>query len=155
MDSPNPAGTIWLTRDALASLQACPDYQRALVAYVAVLGVAERTGAFFYTDDVEAIGWLRERHLLVLEDDGAYSLGPIVPPRPAPVTPCVYCGDPATDLDHVVPRVRGGKGKGNLVPACAPCNRAKSTHDVRQWVEGSGRDWPAVEKRLLEKGIVL
>lgn len=43
---------------------------------------------------------------------------------------CVYCGERfATEelsLDHVEPRMRGGDSSdGNLVTACAPCNRAK------------------------------
>jgi 5-methylcytosine-specific restriction endonuclease McrA len=44
---------------------------------------------------------------------------------------CRYCGAPATTVDHVVPRSRGGSDDPtNLVAACARCNRAK----------GAGRD---------------
>lgn len=44
---------------------------------------------------------------------------------------CVYCGDrleiETATLDHVVPRAHGGPHlPGNLVPACAPCNRMKA-----------------------------
>ena len=43
---------------------------------------------------------------------------------------CHYCGghfEPARlTMDHVVPVARGGRSvKGNVVPACAACNRAK------------------------------
>jgi 5-methylcytosine-specific restriction endonuclease McrA len=43
---------------------------------------------------------------------------------------CHYCGRQvgakALTMDHVVPIVRGGRSnKGNLVPACKPCNDAK------------------------------
>ena len=43
---------------------------------------------------------------------------------------CHYCGRtvgaPALTMDHLVPIVRGGRSnKGNLVPACKPCNTAK------------------------------
>lgn len=43
---------------------------------------------------------------------------------------CVYCGQgpPDVDLtvDHVEPRMRGGdNSRGNVVTACAACNRAK------------------------------
>ena len=43
---------------------------------------------------------------------------------------CHYCGGrfPPAELtmDHLVPLVRGGRStKGNLVPACKPCNDAK------------------------------
>lgn len=39
---------------------------------------------------------------------------------------CVYCGEPATDIDHVWPRSRGGDDHpNNLVPACQSCNTRK------------------------------
>ncbi|MCE2903380.1 MAG: HNH endonuclease [Gemmatimonas sp.] len=43
---------------------------------------------------------------------------------------CVYCATPldqrTVTLDHVVPLARGGAhDQGNLVSACAPCNRLK------------------------------
>ncbi len=43
---------------------------------------------------------------------------------------CHYCGKQvgadALTLDHVVPVARGGSStKGNVVPACAACNRTK------------------------------
>ena len=43
---------------------------------------------------------------------------------------CHYCGQsfPARELtmDHIVPVVRGGRStRGNVVPACAPCNATK------------------------------
>lgn len=38
-----------------------------------------------------------------------------------PDTPCVWCGRPATTIDHE-PAVALGGGDDDLVPACAPCN---------------------------------
>lgn len=45
---------------------------------------------------------------------------------------CFYCGlifyphyDPHRTYDHFIPRSRGGKRKGNLVPACRNCNARK------------------------------
>ena len=43
---------------------------------------------------------------------------------------CHYCGRDVgakkLTMDHLVPLIRGGRSnKGNLVPACADCNRAK------------------------------
>ena len=39
---------------------------------------------------------------------------------------CRYCGDPATELDHVKPRNRQGRDHpDNVVAACSPCNRTK------------------------------
>lgn len=43
---------------------------------------------------------------------------------------CAYCPAPATTLDHVVPVKNGGKAlRGNLVPACRPCNSRKKAMD--------------------------
>ena len=62
---------------------------------------------------------------------------------------CVYCGAPASVLDHVVPRSQGGSDSlRNLVAACAPCNVSKGTKDVRSWVEAGGGSWPEVERRM-------
>jgi 5-methylcytosine-specific restriction endonuclease McrA len=40
---------------------------------------------------------------------------------------CQYCGAPAENIDHVVPRSRGGRHVWeNVVAACRACNAAKS-----------------------------
>jgi len=40
---------------------------------------------------------------------------------------CVYCGAPATSIDHVVPRSRGGEHVWeNVVSCCRRCNHAKA-----------------------------
>lgn len=39
---------------------------------------------------------------------------------------CRYCGDSATTVDHVVPRIRGGSDDpANLAAACESCNYSK------------------------------
>ena len=39
---------------------------------------------------------------------------------------CVYCGAPATDVDHLIPIADdGGDELSNLRPACARCNRGR------------------------------
>lgn len=39
---------------------------------------------------------------------------------------CQYCGSPAENIDHVVPRSRGGTHTwDNVVAACRPCNAHK------------------------------
>jgi 5-methylcytosine-specific restriction endonuclease McrA len=44
---------------------------------------------------------------------------------------CVYCDAPATSLDHVVPRSRGGKHVWeNVVSACRRCNHMKADRSV-------------------------
>jgi 5-methylcytosine-specific restriction endonuclease McrA len=49
---------------------------------------------------------------------------------------CAYCGTEGDhDLDHVVPRARGGHDDvDNLVPACVPCNSRKGTRPVEAFV---------------------
>jgi 5-methylcytosine-specific restriction endonuclease McrA len=49
---------------------------------------------------------------------------------------CSYCGTTAGpfDVDHVVPRSRGGTNSAdNLVVACAPCNRSKGARTPEEW----------------------
>lgn len=44
---------------------------------------------------------------------------------------CVYCGSPATSLDHVVPKSRGGQHVWeNVVAACGRCNHAKADRQL-------------------------
>ena len=46
---------------------------------------------------------------------------------------CRYCGDAATEVDHVVPVSQGGTHSlSNLVAACADCNAKKNIRERRQ-----------------------
>jgi len=46
---------------------------------------------------------------------------------------CAYCGKPATTVDHVVPRCRGGQNSWeNLVAACLTCNSRKADLTLAQ-----------------------
>ncbi len=43
---------------------------------------------------------------------------------------CAYCGNDATQVDHVIPRKAGGThDMDNLVACCAPCNSAKGARE--------------------------
>ena len=47
---------------------------------------------------------------------------------------CAYCEEPATSLDHVIPRFRSGSSnRNNLVPCCRRCNANKASTPVQQW----------------------
>lgn len=47
---------------------------------------------------------------------------------------CGYCGDPATSLDHIVPRFRSGSTtRKNLIPACRRCNTSKASEALHDW----------------------
>jgi hypothetical protein len=63
---------------------------------------------------------------------------------------CTYCGDRATEWDHLRPLVKSQRPTGfvseiaNLVPACGKCNQSKSGHEWRKWIAGSARLCPKV-----------
>lgn len=62
---------------------------------------------------------------------------------------CVYCGDPATDMDHFRGLVKGGRPSGhfhtsdNVVPSCGPCNQSKGGAEWRKWLTGNARRSPS------------
>jgi 5-methylcytosine-specific restriction endonuclease McrA len=46
---------------------------------------------------------------------------------------CVYCAAPATSIDHVVPRSRGGEHVwDNVVSCCRRCNHAKADRHISE-----------------------
>lgn len=55
---------------------------------------------------------------------------------------CAYCGDPATEWDHLNAIIRGKRPTGyyteicNLVPACGKCNQSKRNQPWREWIVG-------------------
>lgn len=51
---------------------------------------------------------------------------------------CYYCEKPlsvaSATMDHIVPLGQGGRSTpGNVVPACKPCNTAKSDMTAAEW----------------------
>jgi len=72
---------------------------------------------------------------------------------------CQYCSAPATSLDHVVPRSRGGAHTWeNVVSACGRCNHVKADRGVAElgWrlrrppVAPTGAAWRVVGARRLD-----
>jgi 5-methylcytosine-specific restriction endonuclease McrA len=65
---------------------------------------------------------------------------------------CSYCGDPASEWDHLRPLVKAGRPTGyfssirNLVPSCGKCNQSKGSSDWKKWMLGSARRSPSVRK---------
>jgi hypothetical protein len=49
--------------------------------------------------------------------------------------PCVYCGQSATEVDHIRPLARHGgwEHTSNLVPACRSCNASKGDKLLTEW----------------------
>jgi hypothetical protein len=62
---------------------------------------------------------------------------------------CVYCGDPATCLDHIVPyfysgksvKRQGGSDAGRTVPACQQCNGGLHSKLFKTWEERCHYIW--------------
>ena len=58
---------------------------------------------------------------------------------------CIYCGDRATEWDHLRPLVKGKRPTGyvseiaNLVPACGKCNQSKGGAYWRDWMLGDAK----------------
>ncbi len=58
---------------------------------------------------------------------------------------CAYCGDDASEWDHLRPLVQGQRPTGyvheihNLVPACGKCNQSKGNRHWREWMFGAAR----------------
>lgn len=61
------------------------------------------------------------------------------------VVVCAYCGDTATEWDHLRPLVEAQRPTGfiheihNLVPACGKCNQSKGNKHWRNWMFGPAR----------------
>lgn len=48
---------------------------------------------------------------------------------------CIYCDDPATTSDHLVPKSRGGRDAlANLRPCCFRCNQEKDDRTPAEWL---------------------
>lgn len=56
---------------------------------------------------------------------------------------CAYCGDPATEWDHLRPLVSRLRPTGyiseiaNLVPSCGKCNQSKGNSNWLKWINGN------------------
>lgn len=47
---------------------------------------------------------------------------------------CGYCEEPATSLDHIIPRFKSGSSnRNNLIPACRKCNASKASSKMEEW----------------------
>jgi hypothetical protein len=72
----------------------------------------------------------------ISHEDGRHYRGMMLHTNPH----CVYCGcevnSATSNLEHVLPRSRGGDNKIlNLALACLPCNEAKDDRTLSEWAE--------------------
>ncbi|MGV8856949.1 HNH endonuclease signature motif containing protein [Rhodoglobus sp.] len=89
---------------------------------------------------------------------------PVVPPNSSQIdgalkvldmedsVTCAYCGDPASEWDHLRPLVVDKKPTGyiseiqNLVPACGKCNQSKGNKPWHSWMFSPARLSPATRR---------
>ena len=65
---------------------------------------------------------------------------------------CVYCGAKAEEIDHVVPRSKGGTNSTyNLVASCRSCNEKKSNLSLKAFGKLMGKDYSHIEPKKLPK----
>src|SRR2546430_891955 len=71
---------------------------------------------------------------------------------------CAYCGDKASEWDHLRPLVLRRRPTGyvseiaNLVPSCGKCNQSKGNKPWRGWVLGQGQRMPPLRKAEQDGG---
>ena len=65
---------------------------------------------------------------------------------------CVYCGAPAQEIDHVVPRSSGGTDSTyNLVASCKACNQKKSNKTLKEFGKLVGKNFSKITPKKLPK----
>lgn len=65
---------------------------------------------------------------------------------------CVYCGAKATEIDHIIPRAKGGTNSTyNLVASCRACNQMKSNLTLKAFGKMMNKDYSRLEPKKLPK----
>ena len=65
---------------------------------------------------------------------------------------CVYCGAKATEIDHIVPRAKGGTDSiHNLVASCRSCNEIKSNLTLKAFGKIMNKDFSYLKPKRLPK----
>ena len=65
---------------------------------------------------------------------------------------CSYCGGKAEEIDHIVPRAKGGSNSSyNLTPACRSCNKKKSNLSLKEFGKLMNKDYSQLEPKKLPK----
>ena len=69
---------------------------------------------------------------------------------------CSYCGAKATEIDHIVPRAKGGSNSTyNLTPACSSCNKKKSNLSLKDFGKLVGKDFSHLKSKKLPKNAAI
>lgn len=65
---------------------------------------------------------------------------------------CVYCGAKATEIDHIIPRAKGGTNSiYNLVASCRSCNEKKSNLTLKAFGKKMNKDYSHLKPKKLPK----
>lgn len=65
---------------------------------------------------------------------------------------CSYCGAEAEEIDHIVPRSKGGTNSTfNLTTACKSCNKLKSKLSLKEFGKIMNKDYSHLEPKKLPK----
>ena len=65
---------------------------------------------------------------------------------------CVYCGNKAEEVEHVIPKSKGGTNSPhNLVIACRKCNELKGKLSLKEFGKLVGKDFSHLEPKELPK----
>ena len=65
---------------------------------------------------------------------------------------CVYCGAKATEIDHVIPKAKGGTNSSyNLAASCKSCNQMKSNKTLKEFGKIMNKDYSHLKPKRLPK----
>ena len=65
---------------------------------------------------------------------------------------CSYCGAKAEEIDHIIPKSKGGSNSTyNLTPACRSCNEKKSNLSLKEFGKLMSKDYSHLEPKKLPK----
>ncbi|AHE95216.1 HNH endonuclease [Campylobacter fetus subsp. venerealis] len=65
---------------------------------------------------------------------------------------CIYCGNKAEEIEHVIPKSKGGTNSvHNLVIACRKCNELKDKLSLKEFGKLVGKDFSHLEPKKLPK----
>lgn len=65
---------------------------------------------------------------------------------------CTYCGKQAQEVDHIIPRSKGGTDSvNNLTASCRACNEKKSNLSIKEFSKLVGKDFNKLKPKALPK----
>ena len=69
---------------------------------------------------------------------------------------CSYCGAKAEEIDHIIPKSKGGSNSTyNLTPACRSCNEKKSNLSLKEFGKLMNKDYSKLEPKKLPKNAAI